>query len=626
MKRWHVFGLLCCFIGSGYDSARGADGAVTPAPLRIAMSGNYMPLHGYEGGQAVGLEAELGRAIAQKLGREAMFLDRNALGMSTLEALAAGRADLALNAISPTPERAAKVDFTAPYTHLKFRLFGRRDKIRSIQGSYVVAVGDAAMDAVYATTWNESLGGRGPASTMDEALKLLRKGEVHFVAAEDIAAIATVLADRKKLRLAEEPFGSSPIAMAVPKGEGPRYDAVLSGMTDLLHRLQERWVVVAPEETPLPPLEGFKKPDASRVSACDAGDARACAEVGRLLAEGAGTLKDATAALTKACDGDVPAACWALAPLESDQAMRSARWARYHQACTGGKTPYCALLLEPRYNGYFDVCGPERGESCLSGARLNSRCHEQTPCSPYSARTWFEMACKQGDADACTGLAVFLRDGWHEKKDLKRAAALLGPACAQGNQTACHELGSMRAAGVGMKRDEKGAVALFRSSCEAGQSEACTKLAQVLEKGRGVKADPSAAMDLYRQACNDMEARACGLLGQLMSTSADSSEKSATIRALFERACFWGGAEGCAGLAALTTSNDEERHGHLVRACTLRDRASCRNLVDELESGRHRDPPGLAKVYGVLCHFGDKAACEQAAELDPQHLPERSPQ
>src|SRR5688572_17050353 len=62
-------------------------GATQPA-LRVAMAGNYLPLHGLRGGILVGYEVDLAYALGKELGREVEFLDRAKLGgLTTVEAV-----------------------------------------------------------------------------------------------------------------------------------------------------------------------------------------------------------------------------------------------------------------------------------------------------------------------------------------------------------------------------------------------------------------------------------------------------------------------------------------------------------------------------------------------------------
>jgi len=99
-----------------------------PAPLRVAMTGSYWPLHvtGPDERERYGFEAELALALARELGTGVTYLTREEIGTGgAVQAVADGRADIAINAITPTDERRALVDFTAPYLTLQFRLLTR---------------------------------------------------------------------------------------------------------------------------------------------------------------------------------------------------------------------------------------------------------------------------------------------------------------------------------------------------------------------------------------------------------------------------------------------------------------------------------------------------------------------
>ena len=87
----------------------------TPAPpLRVGFSPNYPPVcyHNADGAPA-GLEYDLAKAFAQSLRRDLeiveMAWDRQ------IPALLDGQIDIVMSGISPTPSRAKRVAFSAPY-------------------------------------------------------------------------------------------------------------------------------------------------------------------------------------------------------------------------------------------------------------------------------------------------------------------------------------------------------------------------------------------------------------------------------------------------------------------------------------------------------------------------------
>lgn len=81
--------------------------------LRIGTNAEYPPFESQEGGNYVGVDMDLGRKIAEKLGMDFEIID---MDFDTLiPSLGANKIDLAISAITITDDRRAQVDFTEPY-------------------------------------------------------------------------------------------------------------------------------------------------------------------------------------------------------------------------------------------------------------------------------------------------------------------------------------------------------------------------------------------------------------------------------------------------------------------------------------------------------------------------------
>lgn len=86
-----------------------ADGTIT-----FATSPDYPPFENLEDGEYVGLDMDLGRAIAEELGLECEYTNIDFDGIIPA-IVAGGQADAGLSGISITPEREDQVDFSEPY-------------------------------------------------------------------------------------------------------------------------------------------------------------------------------------------------------------------------------------------------------------------------------------------------------------------------------------------------------------------------------------------------------------------------------------------------------------------------------------------------------------------------------
>ena len=87
----------------------------------IAMEGAWAPwTYHDENGDLVGFDTEVGKAIAEKLGVEAEFVEGEWDGLFT--GLDTGRYDIIINGVEITDERSEKYDFTTPYAYIKTAL------------------------------------------------------------------------------------------------------------------------------------------------------------------------------------------------------------------------------------------------------------------------------------------------------------------------------------------------------------------------------------------------------------------------------------------------------------------------------------------------------------------------
>ena len=83
--------------------------------LRIGLEGTYPPFNFQDkDGQLAGFDVDFARALAAQMGLKPVFSPSPFAGL--LGALESRRIDVVVNQITITPERAAKYDFSKPYT------------------------------------------------------------------------------------------------------------------------------------------------------------------------------------------------------------------------------------------------------------------------------------------------------------------------------------------------------------------------------------------------------------------------------------------------------------------------------------------------------------------------------
>ena len=205
--------------------------------LVIGVEGTYPPFTYHDdNGELTGLDIELGKAVAEKLGVEAEF--QEAAWDSLLIGIDTGRFDTVINSVSITDERSEKYDFSDPYYYEARRVVVRADD-DSIQSEDDLNGKKIATNTTNAfIPWYEDKGAEVVGiDTSGEAIDLLLSGRVDFVGtsvpvlnsyleehpdAEDQVKVAFVI-----------PNSEDVIAIPVRKGEPEFLDAVNAALAEL---------------------------------------------------------------------------------------------------------------------------------------------------------------------------------------------------------------------------------------------------------------------------------------------------------------------------------------------------------------------------------------------------------
>ncbi|MFL5829842.1 MAG: ABC transporter substrate-binding protein [Solirubrobacteraceae bacterium] len=177
-----------------------------------------------------GLEYELAKDLAQRFGLKSVRIVLEHFHRIVSGQL--GGADLALDLITPTAQRAQDLDFSSPYLDAAPTILVR-------SGTPVTDL-DAAQrlrwGAVRATTFvniiNESIMPDGPMrvyDNTDEMLSALRTGKIDAVLLDMPLALLTAQGSHGRLRAAAQLPRHETIAAALPKGSS-NFDAVDSAM------------------------------------------------------------------------------------------------------------------------------------------------------------------------------------------------------------------------------------------------------------------------------------------------------------------------------------------------------------------------------------------------------------
>ena len=146
--------------------------------LVIATEGNWSPWTYHDENDALtGLDVEIGKKIAEKLGVEADFQETD--WDAILAGVDSGRFDIACNGVGYTEERAEKYYFTKPYVYTHKVLLVRGDeenikKMEDLKGK-TTANSPGSTYAAIAESYGATV---TSASTLDQTIELLLEGRV----------------------------------------------------------------------------------------------------------------------------------------------------------------------------------------------------------------------------------------------------------------------------------------------------------------------------------------------------------------------------------------------------------------------------------------------------------------
>ena len=205
--------------------------------LVVGVEGTYPPFTYHDdNGELTGLDIELGKALADKLGVEVEF--QEAAWDSLLIGIDTERFDTVINSVSITDERAEKYDFSDPYYYEARHVVVRADD-DSIHGPEDLNGKKIATNTTNAfIPWYEEQGVEVVGvDTSGEAIDLLLSGRVDFVGL-NVPVLNAYLqehpdaADKVKEAFVI-PNSEDVIAIPVRKGEPEFLDAINAALAEL---------------------------------------------------------------------------------------------------------------------------------------------------------------------------------------------------------------------------------------------------------------------------------------------------------------------------------------------------------------------------------------------------------
>jgi len=208
--------------------------------LTMATNAAFPPYEYIEGGNIVGIDAEIATAIAEKLGLEIQIEDMEFDAI--IESVKSGKADIGLAGMTVTPDRQESVNFTATYaTGVQVVIVTEDSAITSVDdlfaegASNVIGVQRNTTGDLY-TTWDLEDAGL---ATIDryskgaEAVQALKTGKVDCVVIDNEPAKAFV-AEVEGLKILDTEYILEEYAGAMNKDNAALFDAVNAALEELI--------------------------------------------------------------------------------------------------------------------------------------------------------------------------------------------------------------------------------------------------------------------------------------------------------------------------------------------------------------------------------------------------------
>lgn len=100
------------------------------------------------------------------------------------------------------------------------------------------------------------------------------------------------------------------------------------------------------------------------------------------------------------------------------------------------------------------------------------------------AKTMFEKACQEQDAQGCYQLALLYDEGRGVEQDYQKSSLLYEKACEYGNSSSCTIVGVMSFDGsYGFRKDSKKAEMFLRKACEMDDKSGCIRWKNLIRRG-----------------------------------------------------------------------------------------------------------------------------------------------
>ena len=197
--------------------------------LVVAMEGTWAPwTYHNEKDELVGYDVEVAKAIAEKLGVKATFVEGEWDGL--LAGLESGRYDMMVNGVNVTEERQAKYDFSEPYAYDHTAVIVRNDDdsiktLEDLKGKNTANT----ITSIYAEL-AESYGAKVTGvDDLNQTFELLLSGRIDATLNAEMTYVDYMLAHPDApIRIAVTTEDADPIAIPMPKENSASFVAAVN--------------------------------------------------------------------------------------------------------------------------------------------------------------------------------------------------------------------------------------------------------------------------------------------------------------------------------------------------------------------------------------------------------------
>ena len=214
-------------------SAEAAETEAAGGVLVMATNAEFPPYEYNDGGEIVGIDAEIAKAIAGELGMELEIED--IAFDSIIPEITSGKADMGLAGMTVTEDRKQSVDFSDTYAKASQKVIVKEDseiaspddlagKIVGVQLGTTgdIYVSDLEADGTTVERYNKGF----------EAVQALSQGKIDAVVIDGEPA-KTFVAQTEGLKILEESFTDEEYAIAVKKGNTELLDKINGALKTL---------------------------------------------------------------------------------------------------------------------------------------------------------------------------------------------------------------------------------------------------------------------------------------------------------------------------------------------------------------------------------------------------------